>query len=129
MIRRKQSTHLGIAQHLGHEPGRDIAGKQAVPVLAERGLVPCGIIDAETDEPAEQEVVLQPLHDLPFRADAVEGLQQQRSQKPLRRNRWPASAGIERVELAAQPLQGRIDDLADRPQRMISPHPRFEVDV
>jgi hypothetical protein len=63
-----------IAENLGHEPGGNIAGEQPVAVLAEYRPVPGRLVDAETDEPAEEEVVLQPLDDLALRADAMEGL-------------------------------------------------------
>ena len=129
VLGRHQAPDLGIGQHLGQEPGRDVAGEQPVAVLGEGGLVPGRVVDPEPDEPAEQQVEVQPLHELALRAHAVEGLQQQRPQQPLRRDRRPADAGIERGELRAQPLERRVDDLPDRPQRMIRPNPRLKIDI
>src|SRR4051812_18958460 len=52
--------------------------------------------------PTEQEVVVQPLHNLTLGADAVEGLQQQRPQQTLRRDRGPADTGrVDRLEIRA----------------------------
>jgi hypothetical protein len=44
------------------------------------------IVNAQTHEPAEQKIEFHPLHQLTLRADAVKGLQQQRSQQTLRRD-------------------------------------------
>src|SRR4051794_32769072 len=101
-----------------------------VSVLAEARLVPGPIIDAEPDKPAEQEVELQPLHEQPFRAKAVKGLQEQRPHKPLGRDRRSAGAGgVERVELRAEAAERRIDDRPDRSQRVVGPYPRLQVDI
>ena len=43
-------------------------------------VVPGRIVHPDPDEPAEQQVVFQPLHQLPLRADRVERLQQHRPQ-------------------------------------------------
>lgn len=34
-------------------------------------MVPDGVIDADSDEPAEQQIVFQPLHQKPLRADRI----------------------------------------------------------
>jgi hypothetical protein len=60
-------------------------------------VVPDRIVDAEPHEPAEQEVEVEPLHQLTFQADRVEGLQQQRAQQLLGRDRW---AALRRMSLA-----------------------------
>jgi hypothetical protein len=41
-------------------------------------------------------------------------------QQPFGPDRWSANARIERIEIGAQPQSG-IDDLPDRPPRMVSP--------
>jgi hypothetical protein len=79
---------------------------------------------------AEQEVELEPLHQLAFRADRVERLQQHRPEQHLRRDRRPTrTRHVERVELPGQCLQRLIDDRTDRAQRMIRPNPRLHIDV
>ena len=57
-------------------------------------MIPDRIIHAKADKPAEQEVELQPLHQLALRADAVKGLQQHRPKQLLRRNRGPAKVRV-----------------------------------
>ena len=92
-------------------------------------MVPGRIVDPDPDEPAEQKVVLQPLHQLPLRADRVERLQQHRPQQLLRRDRRPPDRRIQRRELPLQRRQRLVHDRPDRPQRMIRPHPRLKIDV
>ena len=92
-------------------------------------MVPGRIVNADADEPAEQKVVFQPLHQQPLRADRVERLQQHRPQQLLRRDRRPPDRRIERRKLALQRRQRLVHDRPDRPQRMIPPHPRLQIDV
>ena len=80
---------------LVNELGRDIAVEQPIPVLAEHGRIPHRIVRRQPDEPAEQQIVVELLHQLPFRAHRVERLQQQRAQQPLRRDRRPSVARIQ----------------------------------
>ena len=98
---------------------RDVAVEQPIAVLAEHGRIPDRIVHRQPDEPAEQQIVVELLHQLPFRAHRVEGLQQQRPQQPLRRDRRPAVARVKLAELPRQIRQRRVDQVADRPQRMI----------
>ena len=58
-------------------------------------MVPDGIVDAEPDEPAEQQVVVDLLHQLPLGAHRVERLQQRGAQQTLRRDRLPPRALVE----------------------------------
>jgi hypothetical protein len=60
------------------------------------------VVHAKADEPAEQQVELDPLHQLPLRADRVESLQQQRPQQAWR-SRWCNNA------IHAQPGYKRAD--------------------
>jgi hypothetical protein len=52
-----------------------------VAILAERAGIPHRRIHRQADKPAEQQVVIQLLNQLPFRADRVERLRQQRPQQ------------------------------------------------
>jgi hypothetical protein len=63
-------------------------------------VVPDRIIDAEPDEPAEQQIEVEPLHQLPLRADRIERLQQQRTEQFLRRDRRPADPAIQALEVS-----------------------------
>jgi hypothetical protein len=51
---------------------------------------PHRILDTEPDKPAKQQVVVDPLDQLPLRADRIERLQQQRSHQPFRPDRLVA---------------------------------------
>ena len=67
--------------------------------LPEARRVPRRVVDAQPDEPAEQKVEVDPLHQLALGADAVERLQQQRPKQPFRRDRRAADiGGVDRVE-------------------------------
>ena len=67
-----------MGQHRGQEGVRDLARQQPVAVVREARGVPNRIVDAEPDEPAEQQVELDALNQLPFRADRGERLNQKR---------------------------------------------------
>ena len=110
----KSAATLGCAKHRAQELGRDLALEQPVAVLGEHRHVPHRVVDAQPDEPAEQEIVVQLLHELPLRADRVERLQQQGAQQLLRRDRRPPVQRIELLEIAdsavsAASATGRID--------------------
>ena len=65
-------------------------------------MIPRRVIHAETDEPAEQEIELHPLHQLALGADPVERLEQHRAQQPLRRDRGATDLrGIKRIKIGA----------------------------
>jgi hypothetical protein len=66
---------------------------------------------------------------LPFRADRIERLQQQRPHQPLRRDRLSADRRIQLGELASQRFERRIGNLANHPQRMIRPNSLLKVYV
>ena len=96
MLVRQQRLDLGLRQHRTQEFGGDLAVEQPIAVLGEHGHVPDQVVDAKPDESAEQEVVVQLLHQLPLGADRVERLQQERPQELLRRDR---GSPVQRVEL------------------------------
>jgi Integrase core domain len=77
----EELSHPRVVEDCRQEPGRDLALEQPVPVGRERGRMPHRIVDAEADERAEQQVEVQPLHQLALRADRVERLQQERPQQ------------------------------------------------
>jgi hypothetical protein len=114
--------------HRAQQLGGDVAFQQPIAVLEKRRVIPGSIVNVHADEPAKQEIELQPLHQLTLRPDRVEHLQQHRPQQLLGRNRGATHPGIERQELARQPRQSRVHDHADRPQRILA-NPLFEIDV
>lgn len=92
-------------------------------------MVPHRLVDPEAHEPAEQKVILGPLHQLPLRADRVEGLEQHRAGQHPRRDRGPAHAGTQRGELARQRVERLAHDQPDRPQRVVGANPLLQIHV
>ncbi len=70
-------------------------------------------------EPAEQQIVLHLLHELAFRADREQDLDQRRAQQALRRNRRAAIGAIELGEFRIERGQRRIHELPDLAERMM----------
>ena len=69
VLLRQQGRDLAVRQNRGQKLPGDVGRQQPVTVLAEHRGDPDGIIDAEPDEPAEHQVVLHLLHQLPLRAN------------------------------------------------------------
>ena len=118
-----------VAQHRRQEFGRDLTLEQPVAVGRERGRMPYRIVVPEPHEPPVQEVVVELLHQQPLRADRIEGLEQERPQQPLGRNRGSAEGRVERLERARQLAQRVVDDRPDRTQRVIRGHPDLKVHI
>ena len=89
MIRAEQLLYPRRRQNRAQQLGGDVAFQQAFAVLGKCRVIPRRIVDANADEPAKQEVELEPIHQLPLRADRIERLQEHRSQQLLRRDRRP----------------------------------------
>ena len=119
MLAREQRLDLRVGEDRGQEAARDIALQQAIAIFGEHRHVPHRRIHRQADEPAEQHVVGDLLHQLPFRADREQGLQQQRPQQLLGRDRGPAGVRVDRRECRRQPVQRRVHQQTDRPQRMV----------
>jgi hypothetical protein len=109
----------GRLSTLAKELGRDIAVEQPIPVFAEYGRIPHRVVHRQPDKPAEQQIVVELLHQLPLRAHCIKRLQQQRSQQSLRRDRRSAIPRVKLVEIPRQSRQRFIGQRADRAQRMI----------
>ena len=58
----QERLHLSLRQNCTQELRSDVAFRQSVAVFGEGRVVPRLIVDADADEPAEQEIVFQPLH-------------------------------------------------------------------
>src|SRR5713226_3531425 len=118
----EQVALAGLRQHRCEEGPGHFAPQQPVAVFGEDRHVPHRVVDTQSHEPAEQEIVVELLHQQPFAAHRVQHLQQQRAQQPLRRNRRTPQRRIHAVEALVQILERRIRHRADRPQRMILGH-------
>src|SRR5215203_4249754 len=126
---RQQLRGVGLKQHRLEERRRDIAIEQPISILRERGRRPDAVVHPQAHEPAEQNVEVQLLHQLPLTPDAVERLQQQGPQQLLRGDRGPAELDIQHVELGRQSGQRPIGHPANRSQRMIRRHTFLRRDV
>jgi hypothetical protein len=71
MLVRQQRLDLRMVQKLGHEFAKHLAVLQSVAVLREGGRIPDRVVGRKSHEPAVQEIVVQLLHQLAFRPDAV----------------------------------------------------------
>jgi hypothetical protein len=102
VVRGQQALDPGLSQHGAEDLGGDVAIEQAVAVLGEGRVIPGRIIDPEPDEPPEEEIVLEALHQLSFRADGIKGLQEHGPDELLGRDGEPANAGVESSKLVLQ---------------------------
>src|SRR5439155_9547994 len=80
---------------------------------------PDRFVHLQAHEPAEQDVVVELLHQQPLTPNRVEQLQQLRTQEALGRNRRAAVLRIERIELARHLPQDLIDKRANGAEGMI----------
>ena len=119
VILRQQALCARLFQHRLEERLRDVAFQQPLAVLGKHRHVPDGVIHVEPHEPAVQHVVIQLFHQLPFTADGVEHLQQQRPQQFLGRNRGSAALGVHLGEARREFRQYLVHHLPQRSQRMI----------
>ena len=126
---RQQALLARLLQHLLEERLRDVAFQQPLAVLGEHRHVPHRIVHVQAHEPAVQQVVIQLLHQLPFAADGVEHLQQQRPQQLLGRYRGPAPLGVQRAKARRQIRQHLIHHLPQRSQRVVLRDPLLRRDV
>src|ERR1039458_8246383 len=125
MLVRQQRFYLRMVQKLGHELRKHVAVLQSVSVLREGGRVPDRIVGRKPYEPAVQKIVVQLFHELSFRPNAVEHLQQQRAQQLLRRDRGTSFARVELPQATVQLAEYLTDKLPDLPQRMARRNPRL----
>jgi len=112
-----------------HDPAGHVRGQQPVAVLAEHRGDPDGIVDPEAREPAEQQVVIHLLHELPLGPDRVEYLQQAGPDQPFRRDGGAAFPRVEPVEVGIQRAQRIVDDGPDLAQRVSRRNALLEIDV
>ena len=73
--------------------------------------------------------MVDPLDQLPLRADQIKRLQQQGAQQPFRRDRLAAERRIKLFKLAGQRFERDIGNRANHPQRVILPDPLLKVYV
>src|ERR1700704_1740879 len=81
------------------------------------------------DEPTIEQIVMQLFHQLAFRADGVERLQQKRPQQPLRRDRRSSLLRVKLRKFTVQCGKHFIDNTTDQPQRMVLGHSLFKIHI
>jgi hypothetical protein len=101
----QQALHFALRQHRGKELLRHLAREQPVAVLREYRGFPYRVLNAQSDKPAEQQIVINPLDQLPLRADRIEGLRQQRppSAAPAGSSRAQSANGALRIRQSVPP--------------------------
>src|SRR3954467_12686014 len=129
VLAREPPLDLRASQDRAEEAMRYVALQQPVAVLGEYRHVPNRRLDRQADEPTEEDVVGQLLHQLPLRADREERLKQQGPQQLLGRDRGPSGQRVELIEVGRQTRQRRVHQQADLAQWMIRRHQRLRVHV
>jgi len=119
---REQRCLAGLAEHRVEEGLRDLAAQEPLAVLGEHGDVPDRVVGVQSDEPAEEQVVVEALHQEALAAHRVQQLEQERPQQLLRRDRGPARLRVEAVEERIELGEGPLGHCPDRPQRMVRRH-------
>src|ERR1039458_4113163 len=125
MLIRQQRLYLRMVQKLAHELGKHLAILQSVSVLREGGRVPDRIVRRKPHEPAVQKIIVQLFHELSFRPNAVEYLQQQCAQQLLWRDRGPSFARVELAQATVQLAEHLSDKLSNLSQRRARRNPRL----
>ena len=86
VVIREQAGGPRSRPHFEEKRLRDVARQEPVSIFAKDGRHLDRVIYTQADEPPEQQVVLQLLHQQPFAAHGVQCLQQQRPQQLLGRD-------------------------------------------
>src|SRR5581483_5377194 len=103
-----------------------IAIPKPLPVLAESRRIPDVIIHAQTDEPAEQHVVIKLVDQHPLASHAVQYLKQRCSKQLLRRDRRPTGFRIKILKPWRHIQEYLIHHRSDRAKRMILSDPLLQ---
>jgi len=104
LFAREQPPLLRQRHHTFQERGGDLAVQQPLAVLGEHGRVPHQLVHVQANEPAEEQVVVELLQQLPLAADRIQDLEQLGPQL-LRRDRRPAGPGVQPLEARGQLTQ------------------------
>lgn len=118
MIAGHVAAQPGLVHSSGEEPAGDIVAQQPVTVLGERRRVERPVVDRQSKEPLEEQVVVQSFAELAFRTHRVQGHQHRGLQQLLGWHRRPASRRVHGRELVVEPGEHVIQDTADLADRM-----------
>ena len=110
MLDRLRALTVGEDQDGLTEGGCNVPVEQPVQILRKGRRRLHRIIQAQTDEPAEQQVVVQLLHQLPLTSDRVQRLEQEGTQQLLWQDRGPTEVHIHRALSTARGAAVRATD-------------------
>ena len=129
VLLRQEPLLPGLLQDGIEEAHVDLAAQKPRTVLRVHRRIPHAVVHSQAHEPAVEDVEVELLHQLPLAADRVQHLQYRSSDQLLRRNRRPADARVQPLKHRRHLLQRRVDQHADRTQRVILRHPLRGRDV
>jgi hypothetical protein len=101
------------------EAARDLLIQEPIAILREDRRRPDRLVHVHPDEPPEQQVVIELLHQQALAAKGIKDLEQLRPQQALGRNRRTTDPCIQPIELARHIAQHVIDHRANRAQGVI----------
>lgn len=81
-------------------------------------MAPHRLVHAQADEPAEQQVEVQLLHELPLAVQGEENLDEAGQQQPLRWDGGPPDGVIVPIELGIHTVEEAVHHNPDKPKRM-----------
>jgi hypothetical protein len=120
---------LGLREphDLSKEQVRHLVLQQPRLVLGERGVVEDRLVGVKVQEPAEQQIILEALAELPLRTDRVERHQHLCQKQPLWRDRRPSALCIHLLEVLVHLSKDDTKDTLDRTDGMIHWDHRLHV--
>jgi hypothetical protein len=119
MLARQQLLHLRQGQQCCQELARHLRLQKSVAVVREHRRVPDLGVHWQADKPAEQQIVVDLLHQHPLGAHREERLQQRCPQLHLRRDRRAPHGRVKPLKSLVQRCQGFVGQRPYRPQRVI----------
>jgi hypothetical protein len=126
---REQAGLSRLAAHGVKKRAGDIAGEQALAILAEGGVRPDRLIHTEADKPSIQHAVVDLFHQQPLAAHRVERLEQQRAQQLLGWNRRPAHVRVHLGKARRQLGEHAVGHRPNGPEWMIGADALFGREV
>ena len=119
VLPRDVAAQVGLLHHRREEAVGDLLLQQPLPVLAEGAVVEALGVDVQVQEELEEQVVPQPLAELPLAPDRVQGHQNRGLEQLLGRHAVPARGGVHGVELRLQIRQDCLHHRLDPPDRVV----------
>lgn len=124
-----ETLPFGQVQHAVKEFPRHVGTQQAVAVDAEARAIPDRVVHGQSDKPAEQQVVVELFHQLPFAAHGEQDLQQQGAEQLFRGNRGAPGVGIALVEQLAHAGENAVDQDLHAAQWMVRGNSFVQADI